>query len=489
MKLLIRFPLLIGSLLFFIIGIISRHPYVLLTSVICIFSHNIVFALEDFYEKIIFFCFNVTFFIFLVSRMVVTGIFGYKETVSGLLGLNFNDPLIVNYVIICLYLSLIAIFIGYKIINKVNLDFLNKIASPSNSFINSLRISSLIYFYFCLIVRFIYAFQLRQVVMIGGYYETFLSYNSSLPRFLVKASETYEVAFFVYIATMPSKRKSLLPVFLFLLEGYLFALTGRRSDFVLNILIILIYFCIRSLPKETEKLKVKSEIEVKWLGKFEWCLGLISIPLLIVFMTVVGNWRAGINESLDFIDSILEFFYSQGVSANVIGYTIKYEDKIPDKIYTFGPFLEFIHNKIIRPLRGMPQLVGQTPDRALNGFLFSHAISFLIMPNLYLAGRGYGSSFVAELFHDFSYIGVFIGSIVYGAIIYIFHYIICNSNYIIIIFTMLMTKSILFAPRAGFLYIIVDAFTPRNIIAVILIIIMAKLLNSRLKQKTFNYIN
>ena len=475
MKLRFKIPLLITSLLCFIAGIILKNPYVLLTSVLLILSHNVLLSMDDFYKNAIFFCFNITFFVFLVSRMVVTGVFGYKESTSGLLGLNFKEPVIINTVIVCLYISLIAVFIGYKIIQKANLNFLNNKKNPSNSFLNSLRISSLIYFGLFLVIRFVYAYELIQAVVSGGFYETFLSHNSSLPRFLVKFSETYEVAFYTYLATMPSKRKSVLPIFLFILEGFLMALAGRRSNFVLNILIIFIYFCIRSLPKEKGN---------KWLGKFELGLGLSSIPLLMGLMTIIGYLRAGVNRSLGFINSVLDFFYSQGVSANVIGYAKIYESKIPDNIYTFGPIFEFIHSRITRPLRGMPGFVGQTRERALNGFLFSHAISYIIMPDLYLKGHGYGSSFVAELFYDFSYIGVFAGSIVYGAIIYIFYYTICNSNYIFVIFSMLMTKSILFAPRAAFLSIIVDAFTPRNIIAVIIIILMAKLLHFILKQNT-----
>lgn len=481
-----RIILFIGLLAFFLIGVSFQEPVVLLISVLLALIHNVIYSIKDLYKNIIFLCFNITFFIFLIGRMIVTEFFGYKKESSGILGLNFNDESIVNTINICLFLSLVALYLGYKLIQNVNLDFLKKTRDISNGFIFSARIFSLIYFYACIVIRFIYLLQLRNIVASEGYYETFISHNTSLPSYLVTISSTYNVAFFVYLSTFPSKRKSLFPVILFLTEGFLSALAGRRSDFILNILIVLIYYCVRSISSSESECENKKS-ERKWIGKFEWSLGIVSTPLLIVFMTIIGNLRAGINKSMNFLNSIYEFFFSQGVSANLIGYTKIYEKQIPEnRNYTFGPFFEFIDNNIIRPLKGMPELAGQTVERALNGFSFSHTITFFIMPNLYLAGRGYGSSFVAELFHDFSYIGVFIGSIVYGAILYVFFIMIKNSYFIFTILTLLMTKSILFAPRDAYFSFIVDAFPPRNIFALIIILIGAKLLQSILSTRVIN---
>lgn len=56
--------------------------------------------------------------------MVVTEFFGYKIDYAGLFGLAFEEKEIIMVVISCLYLSLLAIFIGYTLIQRMNLSFL-----------------------------------------------------------------------------------------------------------------------------------------------------------------------------------------------------------------------------------------------------------------------------------------------------------------------------------------------------------------------------
>lgn len=487
MNLFIRLLLLVGSVLIFLIGILFQEPKILLISVIIIFLHNIVYSLKDFNRYILFFCFNITFFVFLISRMVVTEFFGYKVDSSGIFGLNFNDESIVIIINICLYLSLIGIFIGYVIFKRLNFSLLEKKKETNLVFINSLRIFSLTYFFITAGIRLVYYMQVRHIVTDYGYYETFLSVKTSMPSILIMISGTIDVAFFSYLATMPSKKKSIFPITIYLGLGFLAALTGRRSDFMLSVLIILVYFCIRSIPNVRKEItEKKKEIqEKKWLGKFEIILGIIIGPLLIVFMTVIGYLRTGENKETSFLESIQEFFFSQGVSANIIGYTEIYSDLIPNKLYTVGPIIEFVDNNIIRPLTGRPELLGQSVERALDGFSYSHTISYFIMPDLYLRGRGYGSSFVAELFHDFSFVGVFVGSIVYGGVIFVLYYMLMNSNYFIFLCAILMTKSLFFTPRDQYLSFIADAFPPTNLAAIGFILIGAKLLQSVLENRIF----
>ncbi|MED3086994.1 O-antigen polysaccharide polymerase Wzy family protein [Bacillus toyonensis] len=478
MNILIRYVLLIGALLFFVMGLIFQEPKVLLIATLIIFLHNVVYALEKFYERSIFLCFNLTFFTFLIGRMVVTEIFGYNVNLLGIFGLAFEDESIVNITLICLFLSLFAIFIGYTVIQKADLSFLKKKKELSIGYLYSFRLFSLLFFYFCMIFRLIYVYEMKQTAATEGYYESFMTFTSSLPAILVTIGNMYDVAFFAYLATNPSKRKSFFPVLLYLGEGLFAALAGRRSIFILNLLIVFIYYCLRSVRKTGQQ----HEQEKKWLGKFEWTLGGIAVPILLAFMTFIGNLRADFSaggKSKNVGNSILEFFYSQGISANLIGYTKLYENQIPkDKYFTFGPLMEFINNKIIRPLNGLPEYFGQTADRAINGNLFAHTLTYIIMPSAYLLGYGYGSSFVAEMYNDFSFLGVFIGSIIYGIILYLFYYMLQNSNFIVVIFTLMMTRSILFAPRGAALSFIVSSFSMPKVFAVVFIIIGSILLHS-----------
>src|SRR5690606_4837101 len=90
---------------------------------------------------------------------------------------------------------------------------------------------------------------------------------------------------------------------------------------------------------------------------------------------------------------------------------------IPDgRFYSLGPVVEFVRYRVLGLVTGETQLVGNTAERALEGHLFSHTVSYLAIPDVYVRGSGYGSSFVAELYVDGGYPGVLLGSMVIGAV-------------------------------------------------------------------------
>ena len=156
-----------------------------------------------------------------------------------------------------------------------------------------------------------------------------------------------------------------------------------------------------------------------------------------------------------FLTSILDIFTSQGVSISVIGYEKMYENVIPEnKLYSFGTIIDFLkYNPISSVLFDFVEYTGQNAERALNGNYMAHIISYLVLPSNYSLGRGLGSSYIAELYHDFGYIGVFLGNIIYGIVIKV-----CSSfnKYQIWIryVCLVMINAILLAPRStadGFL--------------------------------------
>ncbi|WP_033827563.1 O-antigen polysaccharide polymerase Wzy family protein [Bacillus andreraoultii] len=485
MNVILRLTSLIGAITLFLIGLLFENIYVMLASVLLILMHNILYSLKEFYKRIIFFSFNITFFVFLIGRMLVVSLFNYKSQHLGLLGLAFHEKDKVLVILACQFISLLSLFIGYITIQRLDLKFLKGKKEYSANFINNFRIISLLLFFFCMIFRIYYLIEMQQVASTEGYYDTFSTFTSSLPSVLVLFSEMYDVALFSYLATNPSKKRSIIPIGLYIFEGLMAAIAGRRSVLMLNLLIILIYFCIRSINDSSSK---ENKVE-KWFGKKEFVFVSILFPILMVFMTIIEVRRSRYSRTdpSNYFEAILNFFYSQGISANLIGYGQMYKESLPKAgFYTFGPIFEFIDSKVIRPLKGLPELFGQTVQRALEGHLFSHAISYLIMPTLYLSGVGYGSSFIAELFVDFSYLGVFIGSMIYGSILFILMYILRNSNLILITFALLMTRQILFAPRGAALAFLVSAFSTSKILAVG-IIIFGTILLGAIKRKKYSF--
>lgn len=62
--------------------------------------------------------FNVTFFVFLMGRMVVSQLFHYKEDQFKLLGTDFTDQSTIISILTMMSLSLFCLFLGYALLDR-----------------------------------------------------------------------------------------------------------------------------------------------------------------------------------------------------------------------------------------------------------------------------------------------------------------------------------------------------------------------------------
>lgn len=456
-----RLVFIIFTFLLFLLGLFNDNLHILFWSVMLQFIHNFWYSLINIYNRIIFLCFNVSIFIFLFGRLFVSYFFGYKSDISGILGTNFYEASLIVFILKIIYTGLITLYIGFKIYDrKIEENFQN---SPHVKFNPYLRITSLIVFYITIIFKVMVDYEAVQVASSQGYFEYFSTFKSSLPSMVVLLSKFNAISFYTYLSTKPIKKRVLPVIAIYLTVSTLSLFTGSRSNFMLNVLIIIIYFGLSTATSNE-----------KWFGKMEKMMVLILIPVLMVVMTFIGEARnkysKGISSS---IDTIFEFFYSQGVSVNIIGYTKLLEKSIPDKIYSFGPFIEYFRYNILSKFQDVKVLEGQSVERALEGYQYSHTMSYLIMPDLYIRGVGYGSSYMAELFHDFGWIGLIIGGMLFGIIIGKFTLEFNNKSIFIVLIVLMMTRAILFVPRASTVYFIINTFIIENIVGVIVIFSLA----------------
>ena len=456
------------SLGFFFVGLFSSNATILLLSLTSLTVSNALYSFKDIQKNILFFCFNGTFFIFLIGRMIVTTFFGYKEDLRGLNGLNFTDNNLIVITLVALYLSLASIRIGYILFKRIKLDFIKRRFIPDNKR-KALELSSLILFSIAIVFRLYIVIEMRQATVSEGYFETFSQFRSSLPRVIQTFADMYDMFFFAFLATLPSKKKTLIPTLLYLLEGTIAASSGRRSVLMLNVLIVAIYYVVRNNKEKNDM----------WFGIKETVGSVIALPMLMGLMTFIGRMRAahGVQRTGSIFDSIFEFFYSQGVSANLIGYTEMYKEQIPNRFYTLGPIYEFVNESLIKPLKGIQPFFGQTAERAMNGHLLSQTLPYFIDQRAYLAGYGWGSSIVSENYADGGFVGVIIGGLIYGLILLVLAKIISDGSFLIMTFGLAMSRIILFAPRGAYLSFIVSSMSPRKIAAVVLVIMFGWLLN------------
>ena len=88
---------------------------------------------------------------------------------------------------------------------------------------------------------------------------------------------------------------------------------------------------------------------------------------------------------------------------------------------------------------------------ALHGTNLADYVSYKAMPYTYLRGGGWGSCYIAELYADFGYIGVLLGSILYGVLLDgILKGIRLNKSIWSTALGLLIVSSLFKAPRASF---------------------------------------
>lgn len=470
----IRYLLVLFSLSLFIYGKSWDLFNVTLISIVTFWIVNLIYCFENIGNRIYFLVFNITVFVFLISRPFISFIRGNSWW-------NFERSS-VNFALNSLMLTLVFMFLGNifaeSIMKRKNFRLRNKVSNikkerekyksfdyiENSDFIKNLRLISIILFYFTFVFLFITETEKFLVMRSKSYVEYYTSFESSLPFLFLALGSMCKYFLCVFLASMPKKSMAFIPLFLFIVSTIPDFLIGLRNPIVLNVIFVFLYYftrdnidCIKYSKKDNEKVKVK------WLGKMEWSLIVLLVPCIMFVLGIYNYIRDGNTaESSGFFDIIIDLFYKQGVSFDVL--CIGYE-AIP-KIeytgftnYTFGGIIDyFTHGKLAQVLWGAESLgSGNNMDMALYSNSFSHRMSYASGGQEYLNGHGWGSSYILEMYADFGYWGIILFSILIGMF---FAYIIrfMGKGSFQCTMALLILTSIYFCPRnsaLGFIEFIV----------------------------------
>lgn len=448
------------SLIIMMLSLIKESPMWLFYSVILIWFQIIIFSLQDVHKRSALISFEFAFFLFLLGRTFI----GYIETGQSLDNFDIKIDMHTYFV---LYISQLFIYISYNCIEKKELsNLMTRSNINSEKFIYYIRIASI----FVMLVSFLpylwYIYDKIEFVANNSYEKLYLRNSSNVPIIIFKISQFFVPAFFVYLGTMPSKSKAMIPIMMYLGANLWSIQTGARESFGRSIMVIFFYFLARDrFAKKEEK---------RWIGKKEIIIMIMLVPIIFVFFYNIGYSRYGDSiETVSVMESIKNFFVEQGISIKVIKYAKLYKDELPNNLYVFGPIINiFKNNIIINSMFDFESYGKQTVEKALYGTKFSDALSYIVMEKKYLLGFGLGSSYVAEAYHNYGYIGVCLMNIFYGIVIQLvdrFY----GVNYWITGFSLYMLYYLVYAPRSIALSFISGTFNITNIVAFLGIYIMA----------------
>lgn len=445
------------NMLLFVIGILLSEPYLLLSTAVLGAILNIIYSCKEIRKKIYILIMNISLFTFLIAKPVIS-------TIKGMDWINRFGITSNVHALIFIVISLFCLYIGARFAEKDKrtkkiLDDKKK-EVKNFKYVNKEKVKlfsniSFILFLVCAIFSIITEYD-KLIYMHGKeYVEYYLTYENSFSPIITLLAGMTNIFLCIFLATMPPKEKAIIPMSIFIIYNMPTFIIGQRTPLVIAILFILAYFVIRDYLDNTQK----------WIGKFEKIALMVSVPICIVILAVFNYTR--VDEELptyNVLGLFSDFFYSQGVSYDVlnIGYQKKEEIKeISNNNYTFGPFIDYFkYSTIAQILFNTEDLpTGNNSTKALESHSYSHILSYLSRDD-YLEGHGWGSSFILETYTDFGYLGIIIYCIVLGYILARIPELL-RKNIFLSSIILICTLNIFIVPRAEALQFLQFIVTPQ----------------------------
>ena len=343
---LLRYLLVPTALFTFALGKLYISWNMILLGVMAFWLVNVFYCFENIKQRIYFFIFNITLFVFLLSRPVISFF-------RGEIWWCFEAEN-VNFALNGLMLALVFMLVGYSICEQIIKDkeklrknslirkkaieapkYFEKFAD--SSFIFNLRVISLIAFFVSISFLLVAEMEKFTFMRYRSYLELYTSFKSQLPYIIPAIGATSKYFLCIFLATFPSKRWAFIPLALYVISAVPVLCIGNRNPIVLNLIFAFLYYFTRDIMdglnygnKETslkekdfsKKLtrtgkinKAKRKLQNKWIGKKEWACVILLTPICIMFLGIYNYIRDGKQaESLKVLDVITDFFYKQGVS-------------------------------------------------------------------------------------------------------------------------------------------------------------------------------
>ena len=363
------------------------------------------YSLLDYKNRIFLSMFLISFFNFLIGRSLLISIGSHREYYY------FSDYANIQGQRIVLF-SFVIFSISYFFIDKYIKKDLNSFEENYNTK-NYLLIKKttkmLFYIFYGLLiygvaVRAFYVYQ-------HGYPSLYLNKTANMNAVVRKLGEFAPYFFFLFLSTMPSKKELRIPLTLWVIYLISTLFMGARFDFVIGILTIFTYVIMRNYINNNGE---------QWITKKQvYILGFIGL-LVLAFFAIYKDFRFGNTIKLNNpLRLIANFFYEQGVNINNNKRIFQFENDIPtDRIYSFNSMISFWDRNIGSRVMGDPLILGNNLNRAYNENSLSDMLAVLVLgEEKYLSGLGVGSSYIAEVFHDFSWAGLILVNTFYAFII------------------------------------------------------------------------
>ena len=422
---------------FVILGLQNYMTVMLLS----LFMIEVIYATRNLNKNIAFALFLVAFFTFLMGRLILPLILDmpkYSDIFFSFM--DFKKETYIH-VTISLYITLFFLFWAYTFTEQKIPENLSPTFDPDSPRMRFTRKWAKILMWISFPFALLVVLEKIRYVLTFGYAGMLVEQESHLPSIVIIFSVLFEYMVYLFLATLPTKRESALVVAIYVFFSLFNLIGGDRGECVMALFVTIYYYFLRNRLHRGDAV---------WIGrKGTWGL-VLAAPMAAILLFSIAFLR----DSKDMNENetgllVGGFFYQQSASMNVIACAYEDDDQLPKgKLYSIGPIIDYFRiNYISRLLLGVKPYPTGSSDLATKGNSLDSAITYLEAPQFYESGGGMGSSFVAEAFHDFGYIGIVLYSLLYGFVLASIPK--WNSKNIwLSVVALVFLKYIMYAPRA-----------------------------------------
>lgn len=403
-----------------------------------VFGINIAICLLNLKKRIIFLFFNFTIFLFLISRILVPALKGWQWWIFYSLKANV-------FAVIAISLSLSFLSLGMLVMEKV-LEKRHYKEEINSKWIDRKCLMQVLRLVLAVCMLCFFIVEAEKLIFMYGkpYEEYYVSYQTSVPFLVYFPAGCMNYFLCAFLALLPSKKESFIWLSLYVISAVPMLIIGARNPIILRCIFAFLYYFLRDALGRSG--------DVKWIGKVERRLVICAIPLIIVFLGAYNYIRSNDEVKMSLPELVVDFCYKQGTTYDTVLQGYIYEDDLPkkdEKIYTLGALQEeVLYNTLGRIVFNTDDIgSGNSEKRAIEGKVFSHAISYVVMKDKYLAGEGRGSSYIIENYVDWGYLGIAIFSMFLGGVC---SWIACSfgKRWFTTVIGLMMLTNLFFTPRA-----------------------------------------
>lgn len=447
------------SLAMFLCGQLVESANLLLLAVVAVIGVIVFNSISNLKNGIVILLYMVSFTTFLISRPFVN------------LFINYDGNCIYFKPLSIIYAAVISIYIGSGLC-KTKAEVSIKDVNVDNG--NMGIVSSLSKAIFYATILFAWVVTLEKILLVRnlGYIGLYTDYNSTLPSIVHKLSVINETSFFIYLMTFPGKKSTYISFGIYGIGLFLKLLTGVRGDAMTAIMLLITYTIFRN---KVTSVPIFSGVKMKYIF-------VALAVLLISYMGVYSSIRLG-EEGGSLLHGFGEFFLQQGGAIDVLKNTIDHKSQLNylNSNYTFSPIVNY--NSLTRWL-GQTLFGFNFDGSKLHSGNLGNSLTNIMEPAYFNMGGSFGTAYLAELFLDYSYVGVIIYNLILGFILKKVTTV-KLSNWAVGAYYLYIIRSLYFLPRDYALSFLTPVLSITNLILILVIKFLSDAIYKRKRRMVY----